>query len=632
MSRTPRAQRAPQSGAHAEGEAAPAPASGSRTRHQSDIRSLLRAPRQDTRSTDANPSAAESRLAPDAAARRIVEARVEAGADTFFGIPGGPAAPLFEAVRTTAGAHLVESRHESAAAFAAATFHRSSGRTPCLLVTAGPGITNAVTGIVSAHLEGIPMLVISGDVAWASHGARLAQDSGPEGVAVEQMLAACCRASVRVAKPASAATQALAALRAAGDPQGPGPALLVVPIDRAAAPAPAPCLEAPAPHFRAPAPRTAVETAARWLSEAERPLLVLGGACRPHAAIIRQLVDALGVPFVTTPRAKGVVSEVHPRSLRNGGMAASIWARRYTREPIDVALVLGTDLDDTSMGPTPYLGPGGRLIHVDLNANVFRRNLPTALPVVADLGEFSESLYRECVAQGLFNDNARRLMADARATAAFDTPDYADDTSIPVAPHRAIADLERAAPTDARFITDIGEHMLHALHYLTAHTPDTFTIQLNLGSMGSGIAGAIGLALADRERLVVCICGDGGMQMFGMEALVAIRERLPIVFAVFNDARYNMVHHGMKQIFGGGAEWDTPPIDFCTWAESFGLPAARVDAPGEIDSALLARLAPEGGPMLLDIRIDREQRIRGGGRVEALQHMSMLDGSEETER
>jgi acetolactate synthase-1/2/3 large subunit len=338
------------------------------------------------------------------------------------------------------------------------------------------------------------------------------------------------------------------------------------------------------------------------------------------------------VPFVTTPRGKGVVSEEHPRSLRNGGMAASIWARRYTSEPIDVALVLGTDLDDTSMGPTPYLGPGGRLVHVDLDATVFRRNLPTALPVVADLGEFAESLYRVCVAQGLFSVVGRDLMSEVRAVPAYDTPDFAQDARTPIAPHRAIADLQAAAPEGARFITDIGEHMLHALHYLTAPSPESFTIQLNLGSMGSGIAGAIGLGLADRARPVVCICGDGGMQMFGMEALVALRERLPIVFAVFNDARYNMVHHGMKQIFGGGAEWDTPQIDFCAWAGSMGMPAACIREPGQIDAALLERLAPEAGPVLLDIRIDREQRIRGGGRVEALQHMSMLDGSTEDGR
>jgi acetolactate synthase-1/2/3 large subunit len=215
-------------------------------------------------------------------------------------------------------------------------------------------------------------------------------------------------------------------------------------------------------------------------------------------------------------------------------------------------------------------------------------------------------------------------MRTVRAASPFDVPGYAVDDGYPIAPHRAIADLEQAAGPDARFISDIGEHMLFALHYLTARTPSAFHIQLNLGSMGSGIAGAIGLAVADPTRRVVCICGDGGMQMSGMELLVALRDRLPIVYAVFNDGRYNMVHHGMKQIFGGAAAWETPMVDFAAWAGSFGVPSARIDAPGDINAARLDRLTAHGGPALLDIRIDRDLRIRGGGRVEALQHMSML--------
>ena len=114
------------------------------------------------------------------------------------------------------------------------------------------------------------------------------------------------------------------------------------------------------------------------------------------------------------------------------------------------------------------------------------------------------------------------------------------------------------------------------------------------------------------------------MQMAGMEALVAVRERLPIVFTVFNDSRYNMVHHGMKQIFGQADAWESPHVDFASWARAMGMPAAVVEQPGKITAELIDSLAPFGGPVLLDVRIDRESRIRGGGRVEALQHMSML--------
>jgi acetolactate synthase-1/2/3 large subunit len=289
-----------------------------------------------------------------------------------------------------------------------------------------------------------------------------------------------------------------------------------------------------------------------------------------------------------------------------------------------VCLALGTDLDDTSVGPTRYVGAGGKLVHVDLDGRVFGRNFPTALGVTADVGAFAELLCQELANSALLNVAARAAQRDACSVSPFDFAEAESDAATPIRPHRLIADLEAAAGPNARFVTDIGEHMLFALHYLTATSPQAFHVQLNLGSMGSGIAGAIGLALADERQPVICIAGDGGMQMAGMEALVAVRERLPIVFVVFNDGRYNMVHHGMRQIFGEAEQYATPPIDFAAWAAALGMRSVVVSAPGQIDRALLSSLLAGGGPVLIDARIDASVRIRGGGRVEALQHMSML--------
>jgi acetolactate synthase-1/2/3 large subunit len=363
--------------------------------------------------------------------------------------------------------------------------------------------------------------------------------------------------------------------------------------------------------------------------QAERPLIVIGAGCRGHAKMIRTLVDAFDVPFITTPQAKGIVSELHPRSLRHGGLAASMWARAYTREGVDAALVLGTDLDDCSVGPTQYVKPGGRLVHVDLNASVFSRNLPTALGVIADVGAFAEELYETILTEGYRHGRIGATVREVRALSPFERADFVTDSSPRITPQRAIADLEAAMPADTAFITDIGEHMLSALHYLTARDPDNFTIHLGLGSMGSGISGAIGLALGNPRRPVVCVCGDGGMQMNGMEVAVALKYRLPIVYAVFNDARYNMVYHGYRQVYGREASWDSPWTDFAAWARSMGVAGLRINHPGEITAASLSDLQRTGLPIVLDIRIDREARVAGGGRNEALQHMSMLHEKKE---
>jgi len=557
------------------------------------------------------------------AAHSLVDALVAEGVDTFFGVPGGPVSPVCQAVLDSPDARFVESRHETAAAFAAASYYRTCGHVAAVVVTAGPGITNAVTGIASAHLSRVPLIVIAGDVAWATTGRRLLQDSGLEGLDADHLLAKVTRATVRVARPESMAAQAIAALTAATEPHAEGPALLIVPMDYARSQvSDVQPVDRARPRVEWTVPPESVATAAEWLAEAERPLVVLGNGCRGHESVVRGLLDAVNVPFVTTPQAKGVVSERHPRSLRSGGMAASMWARAYCEEGVDVGLVLGTDLDDVATGPTRYVSEGGRLVHVDLDARVFDRNVPTALPVEAELGAFCAALRTHVSGRGLINLNGPRLAKATKSASPFDDASEVQPSAAPIPPQAAVLELERAMP-EAHFVTDIGEHMLFALHYLTSE-PGRFHIDLALGSMGSGIAGAIGVALGDPEHSVVCICGDGGMQMAGAELLLAADLGLPIVYAIFNDARYNMVFHGMKQLYGRGAAWETPWVDFAQWGRAMGVPSLRVNRPDEINADTIERLHSAGpGPVVLDIRIDRDVRIRGGGRVEALQQMSV---------
>lgn len=557
------------------------------------------------------------------AAEGLVSALIQAGVDTFFGVPGGPIMPLFDAILSNPAAHLVESRHETHAAFEAAGYFRASGKVPAVIVTAGPGATHVATGVASAHLERVPMLVICGDVAWSHTGGRLLQTMGREGVPIEEMLQHITRAQVRAKLSRAAATQAIAALQAASNPQNPGPALLVLPIDTGARRCGAPRVERAEITCSSTVSDSLVLEVASRLASAERPLLLLGGGCLPHAEAVKHLVEVLGIPFATTPRAKGVVSERHRYSLRNFGMAASWWARDYTAEGVDVALVLGTDLDDVSLGPTPPIRPGGALIHVDLDPAVFNRNYPTDTGIVCELGSFVKRLCSIADQHKLTNPRTPSLMEEATSRSPYDIEDFRIDSSPRIAPHRAVADLERAAGPNATFVSDIGEHMLFALHYLTARGPGSFVIHLGLGSMGSGICSAVGLAVADPSHRIICICGDGGMQMSGSEIITAAKLRLPIVYAIFNDARYNMVHHGYKQQFSREEPFDSPWVDFVGWARSFGLPGARIEHPGQITAELLAELTSSGLPAVLDIRHNADVRIRGAGRVETLQQMSM---------
>ena len=559
----------------------------------------------------------------DTGAGHLVENLLEAGVDTWFGVPGGPIMPLFDAIIRSGRARLVESRHETNAVFAAMGYYRSTGRVPGIVVTAGPGATNALTGIAAAHCERVPMLIITGDVAWAANGGVLLQSMGPDGLNIEAVFKPVTRATIRVAHQRSASAQTLAALQAAQEPNNPGPALVVLPVQCGSGESRPVTLKRGRKVAQCTVGDDLLVDVADRLASARRPLIIVGAACRRFAKTVTRLVETLRVPFMTTPQAKGVISEEHPLSLRNGGMAASWWSRRYTAPGVDVALAIGTDLDDVSIGPTPPVGPGGFLIHVDTNPAVFNRNQSTHLGIDCDLTAFAKELTRVAMARASHNPYAAAPLADARRRSPFDYENFREDNREVITPHRAVHDLERAAP-EATFLTDIGEHMLFGLHYLTAKGPDRFAIHLGLGSMGSGICSAIGHAYGDSSRRYICICGDGGMQMVGSEVLVAVKHKLPVVFAIFNDARYNMVYHGYKQQFGRENPWETPWVEFAQWAASMGIPSARIEKPGQISQMLLDNLAAQagGGPVVLDIRIDPQVRIQGAGRVEALQRMS----------
>ncbi|MGK5640625.1 thiamine pyrophosphate-binding protein [Streptomyces sp. URMC 126] len=574
------------------------------------------------KNTDAPPPRGVSPSPADAdaatAADRIVDFLVRSGVTTFFGVPGGPALPVVDAVLRHAGARLIESRHETTAVFSAMGFRSTTGRVPCVLFAAGPGATNAVTGVAAAHRENVPLVLVCGDAGRGTPG-EVSRDTVGDGPDAGRLYGTLTRARVRLTHPACAVACAAEVHEAATGPGAPGPALLVVPADVAGAAAPATAVHRGRP--AAPPPDRglldAAAATAEALAAAGRPLVVVGAGAAPGARLVRQLVETLDVPFATTPRAKGVIDELHPLSLRGCGTAGSRWARRYVSEGVDVALVLGTDLDDRSAGPTPLVAPGGKLIHVDADPRVLSRSARATTAVVADAGLFSGHVCETALRLGLRHRGAHDVRRQAVRDSPFDVPGHATDCTYPVAPHRVLRDLQDAVGPRARFVTDVGEHMLFALHYLTARDPQAFGVHSGPGSVGSGIGSAIGRALGDPSRPVVCVCGDDGMRMCGSEILVAVRHRLPVLFAVFNDARRDTVHHDCRERFGRAVPWSAPPVNFVAWAQAHGVPGRRINRAGEITPQLVQQLMKRPGPAVLDIRHNPGVRVRGAGRAEA---------------
>jgi len=256
-----------------------------------------------------------------------------------------------------------------------------------------------------------------------------------------------------------------------------------------------------------------------------------------------------------------------------------------------------------------------KVIHVDINGKVFNRRYKNTFSIESDIKTFVSKMLN-------FYPMTFRLdlIEEIKKESPWAVDNFENDLTIPIGPHRALADLQNASSKDVRFVTDIGEHMLFSLHYLTIEN-NNFSIDLGLGSMGSGIGQAIGMCLGD-GRPTICICGDGGFQMHGFEILTAIKHNLPIVFAIFNDARYNMVHHGFQFQFGREVvSGETGYIDFVKIAHALGIDGYKVTTPGQISPILLNYYFEQSKPVILDIRINKDICLVGAGRDEALKSM-----------
>lgn len=418
------------------------------------------------------------------------------------------------------------------------------------------------------------------------------------------------RAILRISSPELVAPLVAHAVRLACNTQNPGPVLLILPFDCAMQKAVniqvySKLENENLPRFKGTS-RVSMDLARRtveWIRDAKRPLLVIGPECRSCIGEVNRLVNRLGVPFVTTLGSKGLIDERHTLSLRNGGMGASLWAKRYTHGGVDVAVALGTALQEYEKRETPFVGERGKLVHVFNDSRVFNRSFRTSVGVVGEVEEFCEAVSEFLPTGQDFRKRMIDLMKVVRKMSPVNKVEVDKNLDkVRVPPGEAMLALCKALPKNGFVFTDAGEHAVHASHYLTIREGQGFRSGISFDSMGSGIGMAIGFAVGNPSRPVLCICGDGGVQMSGMEMMTAVKYRLRVLFVIFNDASYNMVFHGMKELFGASDTYDTPEVDFEQWGKALGMRSVRITRGSEITGELINSLLECGGPGLLDVR------------------------------
>ncbi|MFT3693233.1 MAG: thiamine pyrophosphate-binding protein [Kofleriaceae bacterium] len=541
----------------------------------------------------------------------LVEMLAEAGVEHVFGLPGGAISPVHDALLDSP-IRTITTRHEAGAMFAAAGYAHATGKLAVVAVTSGPGALNAMTGLASAWCDGLPVLLLVGEVPRAAHGKGVLQDGSAHGLQLVEMARHVTKLSAEIPRPSALPHLVRRAIATAMSGKK-GPVMLTLPLDVTTA--------------MVQRPRTGgtisvgevlasdiVNELADLLVTAERPLILAGSGIRGNGAPhrLRMVAESLRIPVATTPKGKGVFPENHPLALGVLGMGGHQSAREYLEGGADVVLAIGTSLGDIATdGFTPNLQGSRALIHVDIDAKQIGKSYEPTHAVVASAAELLGALAERV--QTLPVHGALRALPGGVKRFSLESSTEPGR----IASHDAIRQIQRALPLDTIFTVDSGEHFMFAVQYLETRKPDAFIVQTGLGSMGQSIGAAIGAQLAHPTRTIAAICGDGCFAMNAFEIATAVQERIPIRVFVFNDGVLGMVEKGHAKVFGRKPSYSTGGLDVCAIARGLGAETMLVDSMGQL-AELESVMHDYPGPVVVDVRIDPSVVMRGKDRVAAM--------------
>ena len=563
------------------------------------------------------------------------------GVEYVFGIPGGAIEPLYNALSRSAergGPRAVVARHETGAAFMADGYARNSGNLGVCCATAGPGATNLITGVASAYDNHSPLLVITAQTALENFGRNAAQESGDTGINTVAMFEPCTHYSTLVSH-VNQFEQKLASAIMTAFRSPMGPAHLSIPLDvlRATSPVNYPSNDLANLLWKPqPVDNESVEILAKELSSSKKIVFIIGEGCLYGIGSILNVAMSVNAKIVATPHAKGLVSPFHPLFCGVLGFAGHDSAIEAIDDEVDTIVAVGTTLSETASNTWDQKVLNQRLIHIDSSEDNLMHSPMARLHVRGDVAKIFEEVENSFDIKKIATSNDRgssisrsneHKKSELKRSFKVLEENKCIDNSSPVKPQRLMTLLPKIFPPETKYLCDSGNSMAWSIHYLhpydrrVAGSRDEhgglFWTCLEFGSMGWAIGSSIGTSLANDKHPVVCLTGDGSMLMCGGEVTVALQEKLPVFFIILNDSEYGMVKHG--QNLGGGEHvgYELPKIDFVQYAESMGITGRLIRSIEDLENLNIKELMTKG-PVILDVRIDKEEVPPISNRIKAL--------------
>ena len=543
----------------------------------------------------------------------ILELLEAEGVEYIFGVPGGPLTALFEAMQERGKIKLVLAKHEGGAAFMAASHARVRGGLAVCCGTTGPGATNALTGIASAHADSLPVLFLTGQVGTNVFGKGAIQESSVFGLDLVALFKPVTKLSAMFPSVDRIPDLVRTAIRTAKSGR-PGAVHLNMPANMLRRPVPVSAVRPVVQLTSGVVDLEAIATTVELLAKAQRPCLLAGHGVALASATdaLLQFARAARVPVMTSPKGKGVFPETDPLSLGVLGFGGHERAEKYLISgDIDLLLVVGSSLNEfvTNAWSLPVSG-SHKLVHFDIDPTVIGRNYPVDVAVTADAGAALRELTRRTIegAERMSRRDSGPLNHVRETTPRYLAAASIDSDSVPLKPQRLMKELRQAMPDDALLFVDNGTSIIWGVHYFEIRKPGTFYIDLGLASMGAAVAGVVGGALAAPGRRSVALVGDAAFAMNGFEVHTAVDERLPIIWLVLNNNGHGMVRQGDQLMRGRdlGASQFKHPLDSAAVGRSLGARGVRVTTPAELQRALVDAFLHDG-PTVIDAVIDPEQ-------------------------
>ncbi|SOH94539.1 acetolactate synthase, large subunit [Monaibacterium marinum] len=540
----------------------------------------------------------------------VVKALKDQGVDTVFGYPGGAVLPIYDAIFQQNDIRHILVRHEQAATHAAEGYARSTGKPGIVLVTSGPGATNAVTGLTDALLDSIPLVVLSGQVPTFMIGNDAFQEADTVGITRP-----CTKHNWLVKDTDNLANTLHQAFHVATSGR-PGPVLIDIPKDVQFADGTYVKPEKANKGHYAPQVKgdvDAITQAVELLETAKRPILYTGGGVinsgTAASQLLRELVGETGFPITSTLMGLGAYPASGEAWLGMLGMHGTYEANMAMHD-CDAMICIGARFDDRITGRTDAFSPKSKKVHIDIDPSSINKIIRVDVPIVGDIAHVLEDMLRIWKARGrkTRSEEVAKWWKKIDGWREKQCLSYEQKGPI-IKPQYALQRLEALTKKYDRYITtEVGQHQMWAAQYLGFEDPHRWMTSGGLGTMGYGFPSSIGVQIAHPESLVINVAGEASWLMNMQELGTAMQFRAPVKQFILNNERLGMVRQWQELLHGErySSSWSESLPDFVKLAEAFGAKGIQCSDPDGLDDAIMEMIEHDG-PVVFDCLVEKHE-------------------------